>query len=328
MTESKLAAVAALVVACVAPSSSIPDPTLSIETVGLVDVVDVAWTSEGLLAVVPDPDQPELRTTLVVVSPDGERVEPLPTDRGACESLDFYAPWSFDGRLIFSRACYPGGQISLRSRGSVDGEERVLVENVGFPPNAVTSTDDGSTWIASDSSGFCAWVSRISGSGGPWPILIADGPRPFHVDEGLLASECDHTGLASHVAVAPDGRLAFLAAPESTLLAGQARLEARWNLYTVDKAGTVTTVATDFVRPTGLEWAPIDRVWTVSAIRGSREAIWSVSDSGVSEALFDGNIIAFSWSPEGSELAVVIVSSGDLGRTQLLRLSPPGEVRR
>ena len=310
-----------LLLACQPPSSASPVPTArSLEVVPLDgSVSDVAWGEGELVAFVSDPDQVPSRTRLGSIDVSTFEEMKINLELGGCVDDMFLSPRLENGVLRFARVCFPNGPIALMER-TADGDVTTLVEDIGFPPNGYVSPDDGQTWIASDASGFCSWISRVHGSGGPWPITIDGGSRPFEVDEGLVAPDCDRTGHASRIAQSPDGKLALLAAPSAVDLSGTSRFDMPWNIYTVDADGKPQVLAPGFVRPTELQWTTAGDALAVAAQRDGRSGLWSISQDGGVTLLLDGEIIAFSWEA-GDRRVAIIEPVGPAGPDRTYRLS-------
>lgn len=308
MTRADIIGLGLLVAACQGSALMSPLPLQSPADLGVPSALDVAWGPSGLFAVVSSNSDPGGRTLLVQVDPLTGKTTAVPTDNGGCDSSSALTPSaSRDNHVYYVRVCYPGGtEISLFQLDLTSAKSNEIIPSMGFPSNAYVSTDEGSTWFASDSSGLCAWVDRLTGTGGPWPITIRDGPHTFQLDDGRSPRDCDHTPLASHIALLPDRSVAFLASPASLELSGAARLDALWNLYTADSSGNVSRIAEGFSRPTQLLWNASTESFELSARRGPQVGLWSVSPSGTISLIIEAPILRFALSPDDHRIAAVV----------------------
>jgi hypothetical protein len=268
-----------------------------------------------------------VRSTILQIDPDtGAEVE-VPVDRAGCQSVAALSPQAISGGVRLVRSCDATGQrrISIVELDLGTGQLHELVPDIGFPAHSFGTPDGGQTWFAADSSGICAWVSRVSGDGDPWPITITDGRRPFVIDEGF-AGTCDGLGMASHIAIDESGAIAFVASPEALEVSGAARTNVRWNVYQMDPGDVKPTMlAQDFVRPTDLRWDSSTGSILLAAAKAGRAALWSVARDGASKVVVDARVTKFAREPGGSTIAVIIrVGEEVQGRTQLLLWNPTG----
>lgn len=297
------------------PSGIAPPTGVVIRSIEIAAVSDIAWSQNKMVAIVDSVDAH--RTAAVLVAPSTGVVTPIDVDDRGCDTISVLAP-ALDGEtLSFVWVCYPDGQlINLEELNLLDGAQRSVVTDVGFPPNSYLATLDQPGWIAADASGLCAWVSRISGTGTPWPISVGDGPRPFLVDEGLTQDSCDRTGMASRLTRGPNGELAFLAAPDSVELSGDSRFNAHWFPYTVSE-GEPRRIPFEMIRPTDFRWSPARDRFLISGTSEGRTGLWGVESSGRGELLFAENVIAFAEGPD-RQIAVVVRPGAPGSPTELL----------
>jgi hypothetical protein len=267
---------------------------------------DVAWGARGIAVVVRDPEEPDLRTSLALVDPTTLRSEVLPKDRSGCDSSSVFAPQFAGDNLRYGRFFYPPGLEGAILEEAPGGDLTRLVDGLTFPPNAFVHVAASDVWLASDASGFCAWIERVAGEGGPWPITVDAKGRSFEVNESRIADDCDKTGHASRIAMAADGTLAFLASPSSVDVSGTARFDVDWGVYVVSEDGQSEQIAAGFQRPTHLRWHPDGRSFLVSARRGLLSGIWSVTLDGHVSLLYEADVISFDVAPDGERLALVI----------------------
>lgn len=286
-------------------------------------VSDVTWGDEELIIVVSDPEEIPGRTRLDTIDLATLREAEVSLELGGCDDDMFVSPRFEEGVLRFARICYPNVSIALMER-SASGDVRTLVEDLGFPPDGYVSPDDGATWIASDASGFCSWITRAHGSGGPWPIVVEGGSRSFQTDEGLVEEDCDRTGQASWITKGPDGQLAFLAAPAAVDLSGSARFDMPWNVYLLDADGKARLLAAGFVRPSDLHWTPTGDSISVTGTWNGRKGLWSIATTGAVSPLIEGAILSFSWEPTGRRLAIIEPVGSVADRTYRLSIVEPG----
>jgi len=303
--------VALVLVACVSrpPESPIPSEVTDLNVAGSFNV---AWTTQGAIAIVRDAsDGPELRTQLEIIDRvnDGTpAVVPLRLD--GCEPTVPAVPVSAEGSLLVAIDCPNSSppRITL-AQVNVDGGAASSVVDLPFLPNAFGTQDGGKTWIASYSSGFCAYIDRIEvtkPSESPvWPVEVRAGSDSFNVDDAREAANCDRTPLADDLSISLDGELAFVASADGLRLSGAARLDAVWSLYFAAVDGTAREVAGGFLRPTQVSWRPGSHAVAVAARLGRQWGVWLVDDSGHVTLLYEGQPTRFAWSPKGDALAIV-----------------------
>lgn len=328
-TASTLKTVALALLAVAAACQPTPTgkpPDGSFGPVLFEDPIDLAWGS-GAIFVVGEGEADVERSILVQVHPDSGAHEQLALERNECLSVSPLSPQAIDDRLIFVLGCDTPGErrISLVEHDQGSGDVHEIIHDIPFPPRSYGTPDRGETWFASDSSGICAWISRISGEAGPWPVTITDGRRPFELDEGFEGN-CDNLGMASNVAVSDDGSLAFVASPDALGVSGAARTDVRWNVYTIDPTDSQPRLrASGFMRPTDLRWVGDSGSIELAAVRGGRSALWEVNEEGAVSIVVDAPVINFSREPAGSRIAVTMRVGNPVEGGSQLRLWIPAE---
>ena len=287
----------------------------------------LAWPSSDWLVVnsLPVSDVVFGHSRLWRFRPDGSMFEQinLPEDSN-CRLLAYVRPVALsDGRLGYDRECRRVGMISGNELevelGSIDlrtGTSQQLAPVAsGVGASGVASFDwdpRSNRGLISIGSGICQGIEWIDEHGlRPIDLVISDGDRRFNLADEFTRPDtyCSQTGRTDNPALSwTDGRVAFFASPASAGVGGQARLDARSNLYIADpELRTATLSVRSIGAQGGLGWSPDGR-WL--AFTGE------VGDLGAGGWLFDvtsSRLMRFSsmrldnmaWSPDGSRIAAM-----------------------
>lgn len=299
--------------ACATPGPS--SPSASISDTGIAGPwnaggpTGVEWATDARLYVARTPPGTD-RQRLYKFDVSTAGVEPLPVDvPEGCRSVDAFLPIRVAELLVFDRSCFatdgPGFHEIIEL--SPDGQVGRSLLTLPWFPESIVRLPNGS-WISGFDSGPCAWIAVAPNTPAPdfaWPIVVSDDGQPFAVDASRDTA-CDSQPLAHGVARAGDGTLAFVASGAARSTSGLDRMDIGLNLYIRAADGGVERVATGLVEARNVRWSPDGSSITFIARIDGRSAIWRFTRDGQRSALYEGEPLAFAWSPSGGRLAVVI----------------------
>jgi hypothetical protein len=230
------------------------------------------------------------------------QVDPPP----GCAGIAARAPQIVSGHVYFARECVLGDGTADLMALPPDGG---LPTRVGRLPELFAGSFArlaSGTWLA-DYGGVCQGIDLVDGTDqaiAMWPLMITDDGPPFAVNAVGHQSDCDNsTPLATGIAAAPDGTLALLAARG---VGGFIATDPDLHLYLVDVSGNAHCLADGVMDGRNLRWAPNGASLALIGEINRQWGIWRFARDGKRTRLFDGHALAFAWSPDGSQLAVVV----------------------
>jgi dipeptidyl aminopeptidase/acylaminoacyl peptidase len=256
-------------------------------------------------------------------------------DKEGCLRTEYLLPHPLpDGRLGLARDCEmedpEQSHIDLIAYDSANRRLEVLAPLGKDNPNAVSWRKDLQTGYVSHGSGICDGVAPLSRQGAqrfPEPITLEG--HTWRLEEVFFQAgneDCKDQGRADIALLTPDERhLVFLASPKSQGQSGQARLDHPWHLYIQDlPSGTPRTLVRGFSDTRGIAVSPDGKHVAIAERRGDEQGLWLVNIRTGDMRKLAG--VRFSWpafSPDGSQLAVILSEDIEHAELYVLNLSAP-----
>ena len=293
----------------------------------------VIWVGETLVGVVAtSSDQFEL----VRIDPERGVVEGQLSLPPGCSDTDVFSGLASHGsEVIAGMSC--GGSLDLQlyaiDVSTEDAEPFGPAISGGLAD--LSASPDGSSVVASESSGICGsirWIDRegedirpvlIARDGVSW--TLADYWRLLEVQSRQLEGKdydpdtyvlCDEVGgIAAVPSWSSSGEIAFLASTAASDLRGFDRLSAPYDVWVVgDGERTAELLAEGFVEPRSMDWSPSGRCLAVSADPEGDAGVFLIDRaSGEVRQVIEWAPDYLAWRPDGRSLTLVRNSA--LGRS-------------
>jgi Tol biopolymer transport system component len=191
------------------------------------------------------------------------------------------------------------------------GHLEKLVQLNDFFPTVVTWNPSGEEAIAAESSGICANVAWLTSAGvKPVTASLGEGSKRWQLGDQFRSpsADCSEQGRADWPAWSSKGQqVLFLASPGSIGLSGQSRLDAPWNIYSMDVREQHPTALLEGLKHARSLTASPNGAWvafSATDVPGGQGGTWLFSPSSkkliqVSTDKMDW----LAWSPDGLRLA-------------------------
>jgi len=250
----------------------------------------------------------------------------------ACRGTSYGFPRADGGRLLAIEMCYrvEPDLFATYNLVEVDPSERTVKPLMNAPSEerlfAMSLEPDGSGAAVMIGSSICSTLG-IASSGGVdlLSLEVRDGDRSWNLRDGYplenTAETCSQVGLAAWPAWSTGG-FAFFGSPQSIGIEGPARADAPSNLYLMnDPAGSAySVILNDIGDPRALEWSP-DGEWLVFTgdVPSMGPGVWLIDASSHRLVQVSAYLAEFlSWSPDGTQLAIVkTTSSTGIGKAEI-----------